>query len=77
MQERYATKRQQNLDDDYAVAGDAAQEPTQRIDLHVSSVEAISDTEDTQTPITGGIRVTVRWPERTTSQDAIVAFQCG
>jgi competence protein ComEC len=68
---------EQNLNDDYAVAAAPAPEPTQRIDLHVSSVEAVSDTADGQTAVDGGIRLTVRWPEGTTAQDGIVAFRCG
>lgn len=36
--------------------------PAQRIDLRVSSVEFVNDEEDAQAPVTGGVRLTVRWP---------------
>ena len=68
---------EQNLNDDSAVATAAALEPTQRIDLHVYSVEVVSDAEDAQTPVDGGIRLTVRWPEGTTPPGAITTFRCG
>ena len=68
---------EQDLNDDYAVAPAPAPQPLQRIDLHVSSVETVSDTEDAQTPVDGGIRLTVRWPEGTAAQDAVVEFRCG
>jgi competence protein ComEC len=65
------------LNEDYGVKVAPAPEPTQRIDMQVSSVETVSDTEDAQTPVDGGIRLTVRWPEVTAAQDSIIAFRCG
>ena len=35
---------------------------SQRIDLRLKSIEVVTDTEDTQVPIQGGLRLTVRWP---------------
>ena len=37
--------------------------PSQRIDLRVSSVEVVSDTEDIQQPVDGGVRLTIRWAQ--------------
>jgi competence protein ComEC len=56
---------QQNLNDSDSTdpAGAAPlQQPSQRIDLRVSSLEVVTDAEDAQTPIAGGVRLTVRWP---------------
>jgi competence protein ComEC len=50
------TELEQNVDEPTATA------PTQRIDLRVATVEVVSDESDAQTPVTGGVRLTVRWP---------------
>lgn len=50
----------------------AAEQPTQRIDLKLSSIEYVSDEQDTQVPADGNVRVTVRW---TAGVDA--PFRCG
>jgi competence protein ComEC len=47
---------EQNVDEPMATA------PTQRIDLRVATLEAVSDESDAQAPVGGGIRLTVRWP---------------
>ncbi len=44
------------------------QMPSQRIDLRVSSVEAVTDTNDEQLPADGSARLTVRWPAAATAQ---------
>ena len=36
--------------------------PSQRMDLRVTDVEVVSDESDAQTPVGGGVRLTVRWP---------------
>ena len=41
----------------------ASEGPSQRIDLRVSSIEVVNDTEDAQAPADGGVRLTVRWPQ--------------
>jgi competence protein ComEC len=56
------------------------QRPSQRIDLRVSSLEVVTDTEDKQTPVAGGVRLTVRWPNHVTSAAAsssLQPFHCG
>jgi competence protein ComEC len=36
--------------------------PSQRVDLRVNSLEVVNDAEDAQEPVTGRVRLTVRWP---------------
>jgi competence protein ComEC len=50
------TELEQNVDEPTATA------PTQRVDLRVATVEVVSDESDAQAPVTGGVRLTVRWP---------------
>jgi competence protein ComEC len=59
----------QNLDEPAS-----EQRPSQRIDLRVSSLEVVTDTNDAQEPVEGRVRLTVRWPEATAIQQP---FQCG
>lgn len=47
------------------------------IDLRVSSLEVVTDAEDTQAPITGGVRLTIRWPVGAASSSATQIFPCG
>jgi competence protein ComEC len=60
---------EQNLDEP-----DSTQRPSQRIDLRVSSLEVVTDTDDAQAPVEGRVRLTVRWPVATASQQP---FHCG
>ena len=62
------TEIEENLDEP------AVQAPSQSIDLHVASVEQITDATDAQTPVTGGVRLTVRWPSADSSAQP---FRCG
>ncbi len=64
---------EQNLDDPGSTQ-DPAQQPSQRIDLRISSMEVVTDAEDAQAPIEGRVRLTVRWPVATAIQQP---FQCG
>ncbi|MFZ1085780.1 MAG: ComEC/Rec2 family competence protein [Terracidiphilus sp.] len=50
------------------------EKPTQRVDLRVSSLEVVTDAEDAQEPVTGGVRLTVQWPQNRISQQP---FRCG
>jgi competence protein ComEC len=52
----------------------SAEGPSQRLDLRVSSVEFVSDTEDVQVPIDGIVRMNVRWPS---DAAAPAGFGCG
>ena len=49
--------------------------PSQRIDLRVTSLEVIDDTHDMQQPESGGIRLTVHWPDTTKVPQQ--TFHCG
>jgi competence protein ComEC len=49
--------------------------PSQRIDLRVTSLEVIDDTDDMQQPELGGIRLTVHWPD--IAKVPQQAFHCG
>jgi len=47
--------------------------PSQRIDLRLRSLEVVDDTEDRQTPMDGGVRLTVRW----LSDVRVAPLRCG
>jgi competence protein ComEC len=53
------------------------QQPAQRIDLRVSSLEVVTDSSDVQAPIAGGVRLTVRWPATAPAQPGPQPFHCG
>jgi len=53
-----------------------AEEATQRIDLRLANIEVVSDTQDTQIPIEGNVRLTMRWPVEG-DRTAPVPFRCG
>jgi competence protein ComEC len=62
---------EQNLDEP---AQGPAQQPSQRIDLRVSSLEVVTDADDAQAPIDGRVRLNVRWPVAPANQQL---FRCG
>jgi competence protein ComEC len=64
---------EQNLDEPVSVQ-QQEQQPSQRIDLRVSSLEVVTDADDVQTPVEGGVRLTVRWPQSPAGQQP---FACG
>jgi len=77
---------EQNLNDNdpnQPAATGPDQSPSQRIDLRVSTLEVVTDTEDVQAPIAGRVRLTVRWPAPASSTSARLSqsdpqpFQCG
>jgi competence protein ComEC len=51
----------------------ATAQPTQRMDIDLTSIEQVTDTDDRQTPTTGRARITVRWA----TGDKPAAFHCG
>jgi competence protein ComEC len=53
------------------------QQPSQRIDLRVSSLEVVTDSGDTQAPVAGSVRLTVRWPALAASEPPAQPFRCG
>jgi competence protein ComEC len=52
----------------------AEAELSQRVDLRVASLEVVTDSEDAQQPVTGNVRLTVKWPAGTTAPQP---FACG
>ena len=48
--------------------------PSQRIDLRVSTLEQVTDTSDAQLPVSGRVRLTVRWPPANSPPQP---FRCG
>jgi competence protein ComEC len=54
-----------------------AESPTQRVDLRVASIESVTNTEDTQIPGDGGVRLTVNWPQVFGGQAIPQTFRCG
>ena len=60
-----------------AAATAPEQQPSQRIDLRVSSLEVVTDADDRQAPIAGGVRLTVRWPVQAASGLVAQPFRCG
>jgi len=72
---------EQNLNDTDSAAPTVAaapqQQPSQRIDLRVSSLEVVTDAEDAQAPVDGGVRLTVRWPAQAASGLLAEPFRCG
>ena len=58
-------------------AATAEQLPSQRIDLRVSSLEVVTDAEDAQAPVAGGVRLTIRWPADADTPAAAQTFHCG
>jgi competence protein ComEC len=62
-------ERELNLDETAA-----AESPSQRIDLRLSSLEVVTDNSDVQTPIAGGARLNLRWPADASSP---TPFHCG
>jgi competence protein ComEC len=65
------TALEQNVDEPSATA------LSQRIDLQVATVEVVTDQSDAQAPVSGGARLTVRWPLDAVANTGAEAFRCG
>jgi competence protein ComEC len=65
------TETEQNVGEPVATA------PTQRVDLRVATLEVVTDRSDAQAPVSGGVRLTVRWPADESARAGLLAFQCG
>jgi competence protein ComEC len=57
------------------IYGSASESSTQRVDLGITSLEVLSDTEDEQQPADGEVRLTIRWPSE--QAQALQTFHCG
>jgi len=67
---------EENLDEPAAF-----QQPSQRVDLRVSTLESVTDDFDVQSPTSGGVRLTIRWPlpaiPDARLQPVLQPFRCG
>ena len=63
---------EQDLDDS---ALSASQRLSQRVDVKVSRLEVVTDSSDGQSPVTGAIRLTIRWPAGTSGSNPLL--RCG
>jgi competence protein ComEC len=68
---------EQSVNDDGAIGAAEAAEPSQRIDVQLDSLEEATDTLDRQLPVSGKVRLTVRWPLGTSIEAASQTFHCG
>ena len=62
---------EQNVGEDVAAA------PSQRVDVRVATLEVVTDESDAQAPVSGGVRLTVRWPADETARTGVHALRCG
>jgi len=52
---------EENLDHKEQGVFAAEQKPSQRVDLRVENMEVVTDADDAQAPVQGGLRLAVRW----------------
>ena len=75
------SETEQNLNDtdgkDEPATNSLQSQPSQRIDLLVSSLEVVTDSEDSQEPVSGGVRLTLRWPLPQPNLPTPLPVQCG
>jgi hypothetical protein len=72
---RIESEQSVNEDGNYGAA--SLSELTQRLDMQVGSLEEVTDTSDRQIPAAGNVRLTVRWPAGTSTEQAATTFRCG
>jgi competence protein ComEC len=56
-------------------SGSTTEEPSQRIDMRLTSLEIVDDTQDAQQPEAGGVRLTIHWPAAAATPPQ--TFHCG
>jgi competence protein ComEC len=54
-----------------------SENPSQRVDVRVTSIELVTDAEDRQIPGDGSVRLTLRWPQQSQDQPLPRGFTCG
>lgn len=64
----------QNVNDDHASDMQTETELSQLVDVELSNLEEATDTDDRQLPLTGKVRLTVRWPVGATAGMAAQTF---
>jgi competence protein ComEC len=62
---------------DQGVDEPAVASPSQRLDLRVDSLEVVDNVSDRQAPVSGGVRLTVRWPPEIPISKIGRGFRCG
>ncbi len=67
----------QDVNDDGSYGPKPEAEPTQRVDVQLSSLEEATDSDDRQIPVTGTVRLTLRWPAGTNVGAIAQTFHCG
>jgi competence protein ComEC len=65
------TELEQNVDEP------AVSSPSQRLDVRVENLEVVTDESDRQAAMSGGVRLTVRWPQQTPPNATGAGFRCG
>jgi competence protein ComEC len=68
---------EENLDHNEQGVPAAELRPSQRVDLRVENMEVVTDADDAQAPVAGGIRLAVRFPPNQAVNAAPPPFQCG
>jgi competence protein ComEC len=51
--------------------------PTQRVDLRLANAEVATDKSDAQMPVSGNVRITVRWPANEGAGAGVEGLRCG
>ncbi len=64
---------EQNLDA-HDAAATPSQAPSQIVDLRISTLEVVTDTDDAQAHIDGTVRLTIRWPS---GEESVRPLACG
>jgi competence protein ComEC len=62
---------------DQSVDEPSVASPSQRLDLRVESLEVVDDESDRQAVLSGGVRLTVRWPQEIPIDKIGRGFRCG
>jgi len=68
---------EENLDHNEQGVPAAEQRPSQRIDLRVENMEVVTDADDAQAPVQGGLRLAARWPADEAANAPLEPFRCG
>jgi len=68
---------EENLDHKEQGVFAAEQKPSQRVDLRVENMEVVTDADDAQAPVQGGLRLAVRWTANQAPNPAPAPFHCG
>jgi len=68
---------EENLDHNEQGVPAAEQRPSQLVDLRVENMEVVTDADDAQALVQGGVRLAVRWPANQAPNATSPSFQCG